>query len=101
MTAIPQGVVVSVDRGVHRLGIELRNHPFGGRPCCLKGKAVSLVALGEWPVAPAQSETRRMCLRSLCGTWEVPVVCSGGRIAASVGEGLWPNDLRVRGWEVG
>ncbi len=52
MAASRQRVVASVDRGLCRLGIELRNHRRGCRPCCLMGKAAWAAALSQVAVQP-------------------------------------------------
>jgi len=47
MAIFPQGIVASVDRGLCRPGIELRNHIRDGRPCYVMGKAVLSGALSR------------------------------------------------------
>ena len=83
------------------MAIDLRNHPFGCRPCDLVGKATSCVALSR-----AASRTR--------GARDPEHACKlfarkpggprGGRSVVAFGpveEGLWPQSRRVRRWEVG
>jgi len=159
MAASRQRVVASVDRGVHRLGIELRNQRHGCRPCCVVGKAeLHQALLRAWcrpigvlariPHGESAAKPYRTAitgLRSVGGSSHSAAMLRSASVAkpcndstlrlfatiphegsgldpthvhtlfvrnpgyprsgsgfgrSPAGEGLWPNVLHVRAWEV-
>ncbi len=73
MAACSRGRVASVDRGKHRPGIELRNHPLWGADLVWwQGRQYVRRRYRESPNGPTESETPRMCGRSMHENREIP-----------------------------
>jgi len=95
-----QGWLLSVDRGLCRLGIELRNPPRGCRPCCLMGKAARGAALARAARRPSgvvdPAHAQMLFARNPGDPRTGHGPCYG-----PAEEGLWPHAPHVRPWEVG
>ena len=82
MAVCSRGHAVSVDRGTHRPGFELRKHPLWGADRVLwKGRQHDRWRYRELSFGPAESETLRMCGSSMHENREIPSTSGGEKNA--------------------
>ena len=82
MVVCSRGHAVSVDRGTHRPGIELRKHPIWGadRVKCT-GRQHDRWRYRESSIDPAESKTLSMCGNSMHENREIPSTSGSEEIA--------------------
>ncbi len=77
----------ALDRGICRLGIELRNPQCGSRPCRAIGKATTRRAIRRVRRGPAESKTPGMQRNFMRENREAPRLPVGRKVGGPEGEG--------------